>query len=221
MLPKEESSQPNRSLSILQILKYKSQRTKILCLCYIWFSSGFCFYGLLMNLENLGGDFFIDGLVTFIAEIISEMLSGWAADEFGRLIVLRVSGLLGGLGFILYEIITYPQWLKTVLIFVTSFGFAAVANLTMIFSPETFPTSIRSTVMGVLFFLSRLGGFMVPSVCVMVSRTPFVFGALALSSTYLTTYLEETLGRRIEDEIPEVLEQSSVQTLLTEKKMDT
>jgi MFS family permease len=192
-----------KGYNLFEILRLKSQRKKFLLLIYIWFASGFCFYGLILNIEHLGGDIFIDSIITFAAEIISELSSGYMADEFGRVIVLELSGAIGGAAFILWELTTNPNWLKSVFVFITSFGFSATFNTIYIYSPESFPTTIRSTAMGFLFLISRLGALLVPSVSAIVPHNPIFFGILAIISAYCSTMLPETLGSEIPDDVPE------------------
>ena len=146
----------------------------------------------------------IESILTFAAEIVSEIMSGYLADHYGRLKVLQGSGFMGGLGFILYVLIDNPS-IKSILVFATSFGFAASFNLIFLYSPEIFPTSIRSTVMGFLYFMSRIGALVVPSVSRIVSKPPLMFGFLSLISSYLCSFLTETLGREIEDDMPEII----------------
>ena len=192
-----------KSMGFLEILKCKSIRTKILCLLFIWFSSGACFYGLILNIEHLGGNIFVDSILTFSAEIAAELLSGWCADIYGRKIVLEMGSICGGVCFIVYELLN-PSPLKTIMIFGTSFGFSSVFNVIFIYSPEAMPTSVRSTVMGMLYLVSRIGAMMVPTLLRVINHPPIFFGILSLISAYLATYLEETLGTELPDDLQEV-----------------
>jgi hypothetical protein len=177
---------------------------------YLWFAAGFCFYGLILNIENLGGNVFIDTIVTFGGEAMSELLSGYLADQFGRVIVLKVCGFMGGFGFIAYEFMSADYTtIKTILIFVSSFGFSGVFNLLFIYTPEIFPTSIRSTVTGFLYFISRIGALLVPTVVSMVARSNLVFGFVPIFGAYLCFQLKETLDEDILDDVPENLHQLS------------
>ena len=207
-----------KTYNIFQIFKIKSQKSKLICLTYVWFASGFCFYGLILNLENLGGNIFYDSIVTFSGDILAEMLSGYCADEFGRVLVLKVSGLLGGFGFILYEIISEPNWLRTLFVFFTSLGFSGVFNVIYIYSPEAFPTSIRSTVMGFLYLVSRFGAILVPSFSAIVPHVNIFFSLLSIFSSYLCSFLPETLGEDIIDDIPEAM--SGRQSSFLSKRID-
>jgi MFS family permease len=194
-----------KALNFIDIIQCKSVRTKIICLIIIWFSSGACFYGLILNIEHLGGNMFVDSILTFSAEMTAELLSGWFADIYGRKVVLEVGNIMGGISFIIYEMIEKSP-LKTALIFSTSFGFSSVFNVIYIYSPEAIPTSIRSTIMGLLYFSSRIGAMIVPGLLRFINHPPIFFGMLALVSAYLSTFLEETLGADLPDELIEFTE---------------
>jgi len=198
-----ELQEVKKSYNLWEIINLKSQKKNLLLLIYIWFAGGFCFYGLILNIEHLGGDIFVDSIITFTGEIISELCSGYLADEFGRVIVLELSGAFGGIAFIIYELVSGPDWLKSALVFATSFGFSATFNLIFIYSPELFPTTIRSTVMGFLFLMSRLGALMVPAISAIIPHNAIFFGVLALLSSYCSTMLPETMGTEIPDDVPE------------------
>lgn len=191
------------TLTIIEIFNLKSQRIPMIILTYIWFCSGFCFYGLILNLEKLDGDIFSDSFFTFTGEIFSQIITGYCANKYGRVFVLRISGILGGFGFIAYSFID-DLIMKSVFIFLTSFGFSATLTIMFIYSPEVFPTTIRSTAVGFLYFISRIGALIVPSVSAIIPRIQLFFGMLAIISSCLSFYLTETLGRELEDEVPEV-----------------
>jgi hypothetical protein len=205
------------SMNIIQILMCKSVRLKVLCLLFIWFASGSCFYGLILNLEHLGGNMFVDSILTFSAEMFAEMMSGWCADVYGRKIVLQGCNIVGGISFLLFELVSTPS-VKTVLLFITSLGFSSVFNVIYIYSPEAIPTSIRSTVMGILFVASRIGAMSVPTVLRVINHPPFFFAILAIVSGYLCTFLEETLGAELEDDIPENTKPEQQQSFFTSSR---
>lgn len=189
--------------NIFEIFQLNSQKKPLLILTFIWFTVGFCFYGLFLNLEHLGGDMMTDSIFTFSAEIASDIISGYLADKYGRLIVLQGSQFFGGLGFIFYVFFDDIK-IKAFLVFITSFGFGASFNLIFIYTPEIFPTSIRSTVMGYLYLISRIGALAAPSLTIIIPKPPIFLGILSLISSYFCTHLTETLGKEIEDDIPEI-----------------
>jgi OCT family organic cation transporter-like MFS transporter 4/5 len=156
----------------------------------------------MLNVGNVGNNIFIDSITTYIGEATAEMISGYLANLYGRLFVLKLCGYLGGVSFLIFEFIDDPR-LRSVLIFLTSFGLSGLFNIMYIYSPEVFPTSIRSTVIGFLYLTSRTGALLVPTFSAVVKKTALVFGIMSLLSCFLTGYLKESMGCAIEDEVPE------------------
>jgi hypothetical protein len=209
------------SYNLIEIFQLNSQKYKATCLTLMWILGGFNFYGLILNLEHLGGNIFMNSIVTFIGEMFSEILSGYLADNFGRIFVFKLCGFTGGIGFILYELIQDYQWIKSISIFLTSFGFSGTFNLLFIYTPEVFPTSIRSTIIGFLFLCSRSGALLVPLITTYTRHSPILFGILSILSGYISMNLEESLGKEIEDDVPESSKRKSfLSSFNNDKKSD-
>ena len=68
---------------------------------------------------------YVDSIMAFSAEMISEMSSGWMANIFGRLVIMKYGSYLGAIGFFLFTFIDFSIVIKSFLIFLTTFGFAA------------------------------------------------------------------------------------------------
>jgi MFS family permease len=192
-----------KSYSIIEIFNFKSQRNKMLLLIYQWFSAGFSFYGMMINLGRSEENMFMESIVTYGAEVISEILSGWLAGIFGRVKVLKILSFMGGVCFIAYYF-SSDKFVRTILIFMSSFGFSGAVNDLYIYSPEVFPTSIRSVTVGFLFLTSRVAAMLIPILNKMIKQLPILCGAMSILGSYLCFYLEETLGKDLLDDIPEV-----------------
>ena len=192
------------NLSIIQIIQLKSQQKKLLLLAIIWFLSAFYFYGIILNLEHLGGNMYVDSIMAFSAEMISEMSSGWMANIFGRLVIMKYGSYLGAIGFFLFTFIDFSIVIKSFLIFLTTFGYAAIFNVIYIYSPEVFPTPIRGSVCSYLFLLSRFGAcFVAPISSVIGNYINYLFSICGVVTAVITYFLDESLGEPIIDEIPE------------------
>ncbi len=190
-------------ISIFKIITYPSQRNKILILILLWYGSSFCFYGIILNLNKLEGDFFLLSILAFLGEMISEVISGYLADFYGRVFVLKYGGFLGGIGFAIYKIV--PEKLKAILIFFSMFGFAATFNVIYIYTPEIIPISIRGTMCEFLFLLSRFAPFCVPILTELIGHLiDVVFIVFGIFYGFSCFGLEETLGKDLNEEIPEI-----------------
>ena len=204
MLEKEEklnnsaSNKQNKNTNLMIILLIPKFRYLLFCLCFCWWAMGVCFWGLIFNLENLGRSMYIDSIVTFGAEFIAEISSGYYSDIYGRRKVMMISSIFSGICFITFDFFQTGV-LKTTLLFFASLGISSIYNVLFIYSPEVFPTSVRSTTNGFFFIASRLGGMMCPYMINFFWRPPVIFGIIAVVAGLVISTLEETLGKELMD----------------------
>ena len=71
------------------IIKYPSQRLVIFILSFTFFCASYCFYGIILSLENMKGNFFQNSIFSFFGEMISELSSGYLSSIYGRTIILK------------------------------------------------------------------------------------------------------------------------------------
>ena len=194
----------NKTYTLKEILMLKSQRGRIVALVYAWFFIAICFFGIFTSLNKTTNNVFSHAIFTFTGEIIAEMASGVLANFFGRINVMKYSSYIGGLFFIFSYFINEEQYdiIKSIFLFISSFGFAGTMNLLYIYTNEIFPISIKSSIFGFMFLVSRAGGVVVP----LFTRSalyPIVLGVLSISCGVVIGGREETLGKLIEDDVPE------------------
>lgn len=192
------------TLTLRQIIKLKSQRGRIISLTYAWFFISICFFGIFTTLNKTETNVFFHSIVTFTGEIIAEMLSGILANLFGRINVMTYSSYVGGLSFCASYFIDENKYdfIKSVFLFISSFGFAGTMNLLYIYTNEIFPISIKSSTFGFMFLVSRAGGVVVP----FFTRSklyPIILGVISFSCGLVLRNREETLGKHLEDDVPE------------------
>jgi hypothetical protein len=72
----DKKSEINRTYTIFEVLKYKTQRNNALLLLFIDFSISFIFYGIILNLGKLKGNFHANSFMVFLGEVISCYFSG-------------------------------------------------------------------------------------------------------------------------------------------------
>ena len=200
----ESSNKDNntKNYNIIQILSFPSQRKKIICLCGLWFISGINFYGILLNLGHLKGNFYLNGILSFIGETISELGSGYLADIKGRIWVMKYSAYLGSISFLIYKFVGTN--LKSLFVMSSMFGYAAIYNVLGIYIPENFPAYIRGNVTGFIIILLRLAPMNVPFLTnILGQNVDYVFIILGFLAGFILNFLEETLGKPIIESIPE------------------
>lgn len=199
---KIEKNVNKKNYNILQILNFPSQRNKIILLCCLWFASGMNFFGILLNLGHMEGNFFLNGILSFSGEIISELGSGYLADIKGRVWVMKYSAYLGSISFLIYKFVGVN--LKSFFVMGAMFGYAAIYNVLGIYVPENFPVFIRANVTGFLIVLLRFSPMLVPYLTkILGQNVDYIFIILGFFAGSILNFLDETLGKPIVENIPE------------------
>ena len=187
--------------TVIDIFKMKSQRWTLIGVMYVFFTIAVCFYGIFITLNTIIDNFYLNSFLVFIAEIIAELGSGFLVNVFGRVRVTVIACNLGGVAFIISGVLKKGM-VKTVLLFVASFGIAGALNIMYIYSNEVFPLTIRAMTFGFLFLFSRIGGVVVP-LLINNNVYPYILGALAISCGIVFVFMKETKDMELEDEVPE------------------
>ena len=188
------------------LLTYESQRYKFLILCFIWFAVSGTYYGLSINIKNLPGNIYLNGILIYISEIFAYLLSGFMSNVnfLGRkntMIGFFIISLAVYLSLIIFQIHDYFQ---TILSFIGRFAITGVYNIIYIYSTEIYPTPIRSMGFGTNSVCARIGGMTFPLLIELLSESVnYLFALVNVISIILVFFLPETLGKPLENSIPE------------------
>ena len=210
-LEKEESSNINnksinKTYNIIQILKFKSQRKIFLKITLISIGCSYNYYGIILNLGKMKGNFYLNSICAFLGEFISEVFTGNLADKFGRITIFLWCCIIGTLGYILYLISSYFKFL---FVFTAMIGYSGIFNTIAIYAPEIYPTKIRNTAYSYSSFISRLSPICIPILTQEFSNfIDFSFIIWGIISGLIGMTLEETLGKKRIDIIPEEEEEN-------------
>lgn len=150
-----------KSYTFFEILKFKSQRKNALLLLFIYFSISFCFYGIILNVGNLKGNFHANTFMIFLGESISAFYSGKLIDIYGRLKVLKYSLFIGSFFLLVFGFMS-SNIARCFFLFLSMIGYTSHYSMIGVFISETFPTCIRSMMYSYLKFFSRFGPLIVP-----------------------------------------------------------
>ena len=200
---KKNKNNGNKNYNIISIIiKYPSQRLVIFILAFTLFCASFCFYGIILSLENMKGNFFQNSFFSFFGEMVGELSSGYLSGKFGRTIILKSGGIIGALGFMGNKFC--PFNIKAILLLIAMIGYSSTFNVIYIYTPEIIPSCIRSTVCGAIYFCGMVAPSFVPFIKTFMPNT---FETLFIIFGFLYSIacmnLEETLGKENKDEIPE------------------
>ena len=192
-----------KTYSIFEVLKYKTQRNNAFLLLFIYFSISFIFYGIILNLGKLKGNFHANSIMVFLGEAISCYFSGRLIDLCGRLIILKYSLFYGSIFLFAYNL-SSSNLLRAIFLFLSMIGYSSHNSIIGIFISETFPTCIRSMMYSYLKFFSLLGPLFVPYASHKLGHgVNYFFILFGFIGYIMCFYLEETKGKELQDIIPE------------------
>jgi MFS family permease len=195
-----------KNYNIFQILKFKSQRNIFFKLTIISVNCSYNYYGIILNLGKMKGNFYLNSIFAFLGEFVSELVTGELADKFGRITVFLWCCAIGTLGYLLY--LLSPSF-KFLFVFIAMIGYSGIFNTVAIYAPEIYPTKIRNITYSYSSFISRLSPICVP---ILTQAMPNLINLSFLMSGIIAGLigltLEETLGKKIMDNIPEEEEEN-------------
>ena len=196
----------NKTYNIIEILKFKSQRKIFIKITIISVGCSYNYYGIILNLGKMKGNFYLNSIFAFLGEFISEIFSGKLADNFGRITIFLWCCTIGTTGYILYLISTS---FKFIFVFIAMIGYSGIFNTIAIYAPEIYPTKIRNTTYSYSTFISRLSPICVPILTqAMPNLIDLSFIIWGIIAGLIGITLEETLGKKRMDIIPEEEEQN-------------
>ncbi|XP_062576017.1 organic cation transporter protein-like [Saccostrea cucullata] len=188
---------------------------RTLIIFFNWMVVSMTYYGLSLNTGNLGGDFYVNFLISGVVEFPAYALCLILLDRWGRKKCHCTSMLLGGIA-CLCTIFTISfggkefQWLTTTLAMIGKLGSAAAFAVIYVFSAELYPTVVRNAGMGASSCCARIGGILAPYVAdsgVLIGgqfgqAVPLViFGGASVLAGLLSLKLPETLDESLPETI--------------------
>ncbi|KAJ8314445.1 hypothetical protein KUTeg_006595 [Tegillarca granosa] len=165
--------------------------------------------------RNLGGDFYVNFLISGLVEFPAYTLTILLLDRIGRKKLHCLCMVLGGTA-CLSTIFTILyggeklQALTVTLAMVGKLGAAAAFAVIYVFSAELYPTVVRNAGMGASSCCARIGGMVAPYVADSAKMIGgdigqavplIIFGAASVFAGILSLWLPETLGHKLPETI--------------------
>ncbi|XP_072036728.1 organic cation transporter protein-like [Amphiura filiformis] len=206
-ISKQKEKQKQGNASVLTLFKTPYMAFKTVNLMWNWCVNSLVYYGISLNIPNLGTNSYLAFFFSGLVEIPAYLYAIWACQHFGgRKFNLTGALLLAG-GSCLLTGFLPPGVAVTCVAMVGKFAASASFSIVYIFSAEIYPTPVRSAGTGISSAASRIGGMVSPLIFLVGTHwtpLPFVlFGTCAISAGLLTLLLPETRGKSL----PETLEE--------------
>ncbi|XP_076438007.1 organic cation transporter protein-like [Babylonia areolata] len=202
--------------NIKQLCRYPRMVAVTVIISFNWAVVSTTYYGLSLNVGNLGGSLRINFFVSSTVELIGYVLGWVLLDRLGRkrshCCFMLTAGLacLATILTVSYEI----DWLTTALAMLGKLGISASYTALYLISAEIFPTVIRNLGLACSSAWGRVGSLTSPYITDMAlyvggrfgRAVPLViFGGLALLAGLSALYLPETLNRTLPDTLEDAV----------------
>ncbi|XP_043806599.1 organic cation/carnitine transporter 7 isoform X2 [Manihot esculenta] len=221
--PRWRDSDMGAFRSLLMLLSPKLIRSTLL-LWVVFFGNAFSYYGLVllttqlnngnnkchpneMQSQKSGSINYKDVFITSFAELPGLILSALTVDRFGRKLSMAVMFFICCI-FLLPLVVHQSRTLTTVLLFGARICIAETFTVVYIYAPEIYPTSVRTTGIGVASSMGRIGGMLCPLVavslvqgCHQAAAIVLFVGVIFLSGICVTFFPFETKGRELTDSV--------------------
>lgn len=201
---KIESGGPKPSL--LELFRHPNLFKKSLIIFWLWFVVSLTYYGLSWNTSNLGGNMYLNFVISGLVEIPAYTACMLTLDRFGRKNFLCPCLILSGLCLIVSSLLpTELTSVSIVLAMLGKFFITGSYGAVYIFSAEQFPTVIRNIGIGAGSTFARVGGIFASFTSNLADIWPplpfLLFGVLSLTAGVSCLVLPETHHKKLPESI--------------------
>jgi OCT family organic cation transporter-like MFS transporter 4/5 len=210
----EGGQQRTKTLSFISLFRTPVMRRNSIIMCFNWFITVFIYYALSLNVQDLGGNIYVNFLISGLVEIPSITLCIYSLKKAGRRTILASSMIV----LFLASVVSVPFFFidfsgsvstRVSLAMMGKFAATIAFSVNYLYSTEIYPTEIRQIGLGVNSATSRLGSMLSPFIKELnefthVSVSMTVFGITSLLNAFLVMLLPETKGQTIPDTIEQV-----------------
>lgn len=191
------------------LMNHPTLRTRIICMSGAWFACSMGYFGLSMDSSNLGPNIYVSSILGALVEFPSYMMAVHAVTvpSYGRRGTCGACLFFGGFQCMLSAFMS--ETLQLVLAMVGKFFMAAAFAVLYLYAAELFPTTLRSTALGVQSVTARIAGIIAPFIPGLDEWIPglplVVFGFPAtVFGIAILRLMPETLGETLPATVSDV-----------------
>ncbi|KAM4633303.1 solute carrier family 22 member 2-like [Polymixia lowei] len=206
---KDDNADSNTA-SFMDLIRTPKMRKHTLILSFNWFTSAVVYQGLIMRLGILGGNVYIDFLISGLVEFPAAFLILFTIERIGRRLPFAAANIVAGAScFITAFIPDSMFWFKTVVACIGRLGITMAFEMVVFVNTELYPTFVRNLGVSVCSTLCDVGGIVAPfllyRLAVIWLELPLIiFGSLAFLAGGLVLLLPETRGVPLPDTIDDI-----------------
>ncbi|KAK3792834.1 hypothetical protein RRG08_028224 [Elysia crispata] len=202
-------------LSLLDILKVRRLLLNSVCLWFGWFTAAISFFTIYLTATSLSGDPYLNFGLTALMEFPSNVFYFFYLNRLGRKRCMVTAYMTMGTGVVLAGMFKTLEKDNTMFTKFTLFaslvamcGASGCFTIMFSYTPELFPTNLRTQAMGVSSFMGRIGGMLAPFASYLAEQAIWapgvVIGICACLVCALSHFLPETTGHELPQTLPEL-----------------
>ncbi|XP_071386138.1 solute carrier family 22 member 2-like [Centroberyx affinis] len=206
----KDDNADSTTASFMDLIRTPKMRKHTLILSYNWFTSAVVYQGLIMRLGILGGNVYIDFLISGLVEFPAAFLILFTIERIGRRYPFAAANIVAGASCFITAFIPESMfWFKTVVACIGRLGITMAFEMVVFVNTELYPTFVRNLGVSVCSTLCDVGGIVAPfllyRLAVIWLELPLIiFGSLAFVAGGLVLLLPETRGVPLPDTIDDI-----------------
>ena len=193
--------------SLRSALRSATLRRLLALNAYLWFATSATYYGLNYNLGEIQGSFYLNNIIFGAVELAGVVFAMCTVDILGRKGVLPLCLSVAGVCCLTSGVVEW-RGLQRIAVILGKAGISAVFALIFLYSGEQIPTSCRSQFIAIFSTFARCGSLLAPIIASLArvsNYLPFiVFGSLGGLACISSSFMPETMGRRLAETVDEV-----------------
>ncbi|XP_034435290.1 solute carrier family 22 member 2-like [Hippoglossus hippoglossus] len=196
--------------SFMDLIRTPNMRKHTFILSFNWFTSAVVYQGLIMRLGILGGNVYIDFLISGLLEFPAAFLILFTIERIGRRLPFATANFVAGAACFITALIPESMfWWKTAVACIGRLGITMAFEMVVFVNTELYPTFVRNLGVSVCSTLCDIGGIVAPfllyRLAVIWLELPLIiFGSLAFVAGGLVLLLPETRGVPLPDTIDDI-----------------
>jgi OCT family organic cation transporter-like MFS transporter 4/5 len=200
------------SQNFIELWKTRSMRKYTLVFYFTWFVNAFVYYGISLNIGDLGGDLFMNFFLAGLVEFPSYFFCMYIFKYIGRRPLLAI--MMYGAGFSCLAIIPFVMAKNVYHVPIMCFAMLGKFCITSsfgiiyVYSAEVYPTTLRQIGVGSCSVVGRAGSIVAPFIKELTAIASFgasmgIFGTLSVLVGLFCILLPETRDKEIPDTLEE------------------
>lgn len=194
---------------ILSLCQYKSVRWTFIACSLNWTFISYVYYGSNYDMKKIGDEIFTNGYIMFSAEFIAYIATGFFMELviLGRKRTIGFGAFLSSVFGLTYYFVRNISPANFIILFGFRFFVTIVYSCMYTYSTEVYPTSIRSTGLGINLTFARISAIII-AFTIDYYNPYLIFVGMGLAIFAIHFTMKETRGVPLQDEIEEVLQEN-------------